>query len=71
MNGFRKQVVSVPDNWLHNNAEDWTRDFVKFAYLPVNAPDLPECTNDEKEQWEQEHPKPVPPEPEQPQEEQL
>lgn len=60
---FRKQEVTQPDNWLHNNAPDYTRSFGKFAYLPQGADDLPECTNAEKEQWEKAHPQPTPPSP--------
>lgn len=47
------QRVTQPDNWLHNGAEE-NRQFVKVVHLPVGQ-EWAECTNEEKEQWEQEH----------------
>lgn len=58
MADIRPQKPSNPDNWLHNEAEDYTRIFSKLVYLGKDAPLWAECTNEEKEQWEQEHPAP-------------
>lgn len=60
----RKQTPSTPDNWLHNGAQDWRRIFSKLVYLGKDAEPWAECTNDEKEQWEEAHPVPEPPQPE-------
>lgn len=57
------QRVSQPDNWLHNGAEE-NRVFVKVVHLPEGQA-WAECTNEEKEAWEEEHrPQPEPPQPE-------
>lgn len=55
------QRVTQPDNWLHDGAPDYTRQFVKVIHLPIGEA-WTECTNEEKEQWEREHPAPEPPE---------
>ena len=47
------QRVTQPDNWLHNGAEE-NRQFVKVVHLPIGQ-EWPECTNAEKEAWEEEH----------------
>lgn len=54
----RKQIPSTPDNWLHNNAQDWQRIFSKLVYLGKDAEPWQECTDAEKEQWEADHPEP-------------
>lgn len=64
MNGLKRQDVSTPDNWLHNEPLDYTRTFSKFVYLGIDAEPWPECTDKEKKDWEKEHPQPEP-EPEQ------
>lgn len=62
MKGY-DQRVSQPDNWLHNGAEE-NRVFVKVVHLPEGQ-EWAECTNEEKEAWEEEHrPQPEPPQPE-------
>lgn len=58
MNEIRKQTPSIPDNWLHDGAPDWQRIFSKLVYLGKDAPEWAECTNEEKEEWEREHPQP-------------
>lgn len=60
------QRVEYPnwENWLHNGAKDYTRVFSKEVYLGKGAEPWSECTNEEKEAWEAEHPQPEPPEPE-------
>lgn len=75
---IRKQNVSNPNNWLYSDTphmiwwgcDGWIeivwRDFFKRAMIPDTAPDFPECTNDEKIQWEAEHPIPECDEPEEP-----
>ena len=55
MKGY-DQRVTQPDNWLH----DWNGTFVKVIHLPEGQ-SWDECTNEEKEQWEEEH-KPKEPE---------
>lgn len=59
-NALRPQTPNNPDNWLHDSKEDYTRYFTKLVYLGVNAPEWAECTNEDKEQWEREHPQPEP-----------
>lgn len=61
-NDLRPQTPSNPDNWLHDGAPDWQRIFSKLVYLGKDAEPWAECTNEEKEQWEREHPAPEPPE---------
>lgn len=60
MNEIRKQEPSRPENWLHDNAQDYTRIFSKLVYLGIDAEPWAECTNEEKEEWESEHPQPEP-----------
>lgn len=58
MKGY-DQRVSQPDNWLTDIAEE-NRQFVKVIHLPIGEA-WTECTNEEKEQWEEEHkPQPEP-----------
>ena len=64
MSEIRKQKPSKPENWLHDNAQDYTRIFSKLVYLGKDAEPWAECTNEEKEEWEREHPQPETPEPE-------
>lgn len=51
----RIQIPSNPNNWLYQDWDEETRIFTKEAFLAPNQEDLPECTNAEKEQWEEEH----------------
>lgn len=60
MNG-RKQVPSNLDNWLYQDWDENTRVFSKLVYLADNAEPWAECSNEEKEKWEEEH-KPEEPE---------
>lgn len=65
---IRKQTVSTPNNWLYrdyynNDGTLQTRGFCKYAYLGVNDSELPECTNQDKLDWEAAHPEPEPEEP--------
>lgn len=62
MNDLRPQTPSQPDNWLHDSKPDYTRYFTKLVYLGKDAEPWAECTNEEKEKWEREHPQPEPPE---------
>lgn len=55
---FYTQRPSVESNWLTDNAEE-NRQFWKAAGMPEGQA-LPECTNEEKEAWECEHPEPEP-----------
>lgn len=45
--------------WLYRDT-DFERIFTKGAYIPNGEQDLPDCTTEEKEQWEREHPQPEP-----------
>lgn len=56
---MRKQTPEIKGNWLYKD-ENGQRLFREVVYLPDNAPLWGECTNDEKEQWEREHPEPEP-----------
>lgn len=49
--------------WLYQDQEDGTRIFTDYIIAPETAQSWPECTNEEKEQWEREH-APIEPEPE-------
>ena len=51
---MKKQVPSAEDNWLYKDEND-TRIFSKEIYLPEEEPFWLECTNAEKEKWEEEH----------------
>lgn len=61
INGQRVEYADA-NNWLHDGAPDWQRIFSKLVYLGKDAEPWEECTNEEKEQWEREHPQPEPPE---------
>lgn len=52
---LRIQKPSQPDNWLYDDRGEDNRYFTKLVYLGKNATEWPECTNEEKEQWEEEH----------------
>lgn len=56
----RIQRVTNPDNWLYLDMSENDRVFRKEARLTASQPDLPECTNEEKEEWERQHPQPEP-----------
>lgn len=53
-----KQVPTPPNEWLHNGAEDYTRIFADYILIDDSLPAWAECTTEEKEQWETDHPKP-------------
>ena len=48
------QTPSIPSNWLHNNSEK-DRIFSKSICRPENTPAWPECTDAEKQAWEESH----------------
>ena len=54
---MRIQRPTTESNWLYKDVNE-DRWFTKEACLPDWAPDWPECTQEEKEQWEREHPQP-------------
>lgn len=56
------QYPTPPNEWLHDGAPDYTRIFTDYIIRPESAPEWAECTNEEKEEWEREHPAPEPPE---------
>ena len=49
-------------DWLHDRKPDYKRYFTTIVILGKHEPAWPECTNEEKEEWEREHPAPEPPE---------
>lgn len=61
MNGYREQRPTPPNAWLY---QDWSEDhrefFEVFCHWSAESQDLPECTQEEREQWEREHPQPEP-----------
>lgn len=59
---MREQTPKNPDNWLFRDTED-NRLFKKKVYLGKNDTEWDECTNEDKLQWEAEHPVPEPEEP--------
>lgn len=59
-NASRKQTPSDPNNWLYRDMSEDDRIFSKLVYLGINDTEWPECTNEEKEQWEHDHPIPEP-----------
>lgn len=63
----REQIPTQPNEWIYKDLSLNERCFwSRYTHSDESDPDLPECTNEEKEQWEREHPQPEPePEPEQ------
>lgn len=59
MNGLRPQVPSAGFDWLYKDLEEDHREFSKLIYLGINDTPWNECTQAEREQWEEEH-KPAP-----------
>lgn len=55
----KKQTTTPPNEWLYKDEEE-KRLFRKEVILPDTAPFWVECTNEEKEEWEREHPQPEP-----------
>lgn len=53
------QYPTPPNEWLHDGAKDHTRIFTDYIIRPDYAHAWAECTTEEKEQWEAEHPEPV------------
>lgn len=51
---MKKQTTSNPDNWLYMENE-YGRQFFKDAYLADNASEYTECTDAEKQAWEEAH----------------
>ena len=51
---MKKQTTSKTDNWLYMENE-YGRQFFKDAYLADNASEYPECTDAEKQAWEEAH----------------
>ena len=51
---MKKQTTSNPDNWLYFENE-YGRQFFKDAYLADNASEYHECTDAEKQAWEEAH----------------
>ena len=56
------QRPTPPNEWLHDGATDYNRIFSDYIIKPDTEPNWAECTNEEKEEWEREHPAPEPPE---------
>lgn len=51
-------------DWLYQDRGENDRYFTKKVILGKHEPEWAECTNEEKEEWEREHPAPEPPQPE-------
>lgn len=62
INGNREQVPTPPNAWLYQDESEDVRNFYsRFTHWDENDPDLPECTQAEREQWEHDHqPQPEP-----------
>ena len=60
MNDIRKQEPSTPDNWLYRDFSENDRVFAKVVYLGINDTEWPECTDQDKRKWEEDHPQPEP-----------
>ena len=56
----KKQEPSNPNNWLYRDFTENDRCFSKLVYLGINDTEWPECTDEEKQIWESEHPQPEP-----------
>lgn len=56
---LRIQRPSVDGNWLYQDRGENDRYFTTIVYLGKHEPEWAECTNEEKEAWEEEH-KPEP-----------
>lgn len=54
-----KTQTAQDGNWLYQDQGENYRYFTKEIYLPDDAELWAECTNEEKEAWEEEH-KPEP-----------
>ena len=61
--GLRIQTPTTPENWLYRDLSEDNRVFSKKVYLGKNDTEWDECTNEDKLQWEAEHPVPEPEEP--------
>lgn len=59
MNGLRPQTPSAGFDWLYKDFEEDNRTFSKLVYLGINDTPWAQCTQAEREQWEEEH-KPQP-----------
>lgn len=58
---LRTQRPSVEGNWLYQDRGENDRYFTTIVYLGKHEPEWAECTNEEKETWEEEHkPEPQP-----------
>lgn len=57
---LRIQRPTPPNEWLYEDRGADNRYFTTIVYLGKNAEPWAECTNEEKEQWEREHPQPEP-----------
>lgn len=52
----REQIPTPPNEWIYKQESEEERLFwTKFTHWNENEPDLPECTNEEKEEWERQH----------------
>lgn len=54
------QEPKIQGNWLYYTDDSGKRQFTKKVYLGIEDTEFPECTNEEKEKWEAEHPDDVP-----------
>lgn len=54
----RTQYPTPPNEWLYQDQPDGSRIFTDYVILGKEAQPWAECTNEEKEQWEKDHPQP-------------
>ena len=57
----KRQIPTPLNEWLYKQESENERLFAHEIYLPDGEPEWAECTNEEKEAWEEEH-KPIEPE---------
>lgn len=53
-----EQRPTSPNEWLYKDIDENKRLFVRVVTLPDEVALWAECTNEQREQWEQEHPEP-------------
>ena len=61
---MRIQTPKVDGDWLYKDINEENRWFTKEACLRDTDPNLPECTDEKKREWEEEHKLQPEPEPE-------
>lgn len=52
---LKKQIPTPPNEWLYQDRGENSRYFTTVVILGKHEPEWKECTNEEKEAWEEEH----------------